>query len=234
MCRVYGYVRISRKTQKMERQIENISKLYPEAKLYQEAFTGRKIVGRKEFNKLLKVVKSGDTIIFDSVSRMSRNADEGTKLYFELFDKGINLIFLKESYINTETYKQALQTEVTLTGGIVDEILNGVNNYLKKLAKEQIRLAFEQSEKEVEDLRVRTSEGIREAKARGKQIGGLKGAKYNVKKKAESLILIQKYSRDFSGILTDVETMKQIGISQKTYYKYKKELREKLIAEQEA
>lgn len=228
----YGYVRISRKTQKMERQIENIKRLYPEAIIKTETFTGRKIEGRKEFNKLLKIVKEGDTIIFDSVSRMSRNADEGTKVYFELYERGINLIFLKESYINTDTYKKALQNEVNLTGGIVDDILNGVNSYLKKLAKEQIRIAFEQAEKEVEDLRVRTSEGIREARLRGKQIGQPKGAKYKVKKKEDAMIQIQKHSKSFSGNLLDKEVIKLVGISEKTYYKYKKELTEKLIAEQ--
>lgn len=228
----YGYVRISRKTQKMERQIENIKKLYPEAIIKTETFTGRKIEGRKEFNKLLKIVKEGDTIIFDSVSRMSRNADEGTQVYFELYERGVNLVFLKESYINTDTYKKALQNEVSLTGGIVDEILSGVNEYLKKLAKEQIRLAFEQAEKEVEDLRVRTKEGIREARAKGKQIGQVKGAEYIIKKKEKAMKDIQKYSRSFQGNLLDKEVITLIGISEKTYYKYKRELTEKLIAEQ--
>lgn len=232
MGKEYGYVRISRKTQKIERQVENIKRLYPNAKIFSETFTGRKITGRKEFNRLLKIVESGDTIIFDSVSRMSRNAEEGTTLYFELFDKGINLVFIKESYINTSTYKEALQNEIELTGDIVDDILVGVNSYLKKLAKKQINIAFEQAEKEVEDLRLRTSEGLREAKRKGKQIGQFKGAKYKVKKKDEAMIQIQKHSRSFTGSLTDKDVIKLIGISENTYYKYKKELTEKLIAEQ--
>lgn len=232
MGKEYGYVRISRKTQKIERQVENIKRLYPNAKIFSETFTGRKITGRKEFNRLLKIVESGDIIIFDSVSRMSRNAEEGTALYFELFDKGINLVFIKESYINTSTYKEALQNEIELTGDIVDDILVGVNSYLKKLAKKQIKIAFEQAEKEVEDLRLRTSEGLREAKRKGKQVGQVTGAKYKVKKKDEAMIQIQKHSRSFTGSLTDREVIKLIGISENTYYKYKRELTEKLIAEQ--
>lgn len=43
-----------------------------------------------------------------------------------------------------------------MTGTNVDYILEGVNEYLMALAKEQIRLAFEQSEKEAEDLHQRT------------------------------------------------------------------------------
>ena len=58
-----------------------------------------------------------DTIIFDSVSRMSRNAEEGFNQYKDLFSKGINLVFLKEPHINTSVYKNAMQNQVALTGG---------------------------------------------------------------------------------------------------------------------
>ena len=91
MGKEYAYARISRKTQKIERQIENLTKAYPDAWIYQEAYTGTKTEGRKEFKRMLAAVKSGDTIIFDSVSRMSRNADDGIKLYMELYDKDVSV-----------------------------------------------------------------------------------------------------------------------------------------------
>ena len=47
----------------------------------------------------------------------------------------------------------------------------GINQYLMALAKEQIRLAFDQAEKEVEDLHQRTREGIQTARLNGKQTG---------------------------------------------------------------
>ena len=34
--------------------------------------------------------------------------------------------------------------------------------------------------------------------------------------------LIKKYSKDFNGSLNDKDTMKLIGVSRVTYYKYKK------------
>ncbi len=55
----YAYARISRKTQKIERQIENLTKAYPNARIYQEAYTGTRTEGRKEFRKMLSVVKPG-------------------------------------------------------------------------------------------------------------------------------------------------------------------------------
>lgn len=221
----YGYCRISTPRQNIDRQIRNIKSLYNNAIIIQEVYTGTK-QDRPEWNKLYKKIKKGDTIIFDSVSRMSRNADEGFCLYENLYNRRIELVFLKEPHINTSTYKKALESNLTMTGTNIDFILDGINKYLISLAKEQIRLAFEQSEKEIQDLRQRTSEGIETARLNGKQIGQIQGAKLNIKKKAPAMEKIKKYSKDFDGTLKDTEVIKLIGLARNTYYKYKKELKE--------
>lgn len=222
---IYGYCRISRDKQSIERQIRNIKEAFPEAVIIQEVFT-RTSLNRKEWPKLEKAVKAGDTIVFDSVSRLSGNAEEGFSVYENLYNRGVSLVFLKEPHINTETYRKALENNIKLTGGTVDYILEGVNKYLMALAKEQIRLAFEQSEKEVLDLRQRTKEGIETARLNGKQIGQKPGAKLNVKKSIKAKEIIKKYSMDFEGSLPDTETMKLAEVARNTYYKYKKELLE--------
>ena len=222
---IYGYCRISRAKQSIERQIRNIKAAYPEAVIIEEVFT-RTRIDRKEWNKLTNKVECGDTIVFDSVSRMSGNADEGFTAYEELYNKGVNLVFLKEPHINTDTYKQALQNNVALTGGTVDYILEGVNKYLLALAKEQIKLAFEQSEKEVEDLHQRTREGLITAKLNGKQVGQKQGAKLTTKKSIAAKEVIAKHSKDFNGTLSDIDVMKLAGLSRNTYYKYKAEMKE--------
>ncbi len=224
MNKIYGYCRISTNKQSIERQHRNISALYPNAIIINEIFTGTKVQGRKEFKKLIGNISKGDTIVFDSVSRMSRDADEGFKLYEELFNKGIELVFIKEQHINTETYKKALTKNIEMTGTNVDFILEGINKYLLALAKEQIKIAFNQSEKEVKDLQQRTKEGIETARLNGKQIGQQKGTKLTTKKSITAKEQIKKYSKDFDGTLKDVEAMKLIGLARNTYYKYKKEL----------
>ena len=221
---LYGYCRISKAKQSIERQIRNIKAAYPEAVIIQEVFT-RTRIDRKEWQKLFSKVKCGDTIIFDSVSRMSGNATDGFSAYQELYNKGVNLVFLKEPHINTDTYKAALQNNIALTGSNVDYILEGVNKYLMALAQEQIRLAFEQSEKEVEDLHQRTREGIETARLNGKQIGQRPGAKLTTKKSIAAKEIITKHSKDFHGTLDDGEVMTLTGLSRNTYYKYKRELR---------
>ena len=224
MHRYFGYVRISTPQQNLQRQVRNILAQYPEAEIIEEIFTGTRFQGRKEFDKLIHKVNAGDTIIFDSVSRMSRNAEEGFNMYNDLFRKGINLVFLKEPHINTDTYKSALQGGIPTTGTNIDCILEGINKYLLSLAKKQIRLAFEQSEKEVQDLRQRTKEGIQTARLSGKQIGQITGRKLTAKKSVAAKEIIIKHNKAFDGSLNDAETIRQIGISKKTFYKYKKEL----------
>lgn len=225
----YGYCRISTRKQNIERQIRNIQAAFPDAIIIREIYTGTKFQGRKELEKLLKIVCPGDTIIFDSVSRMSRNAEEGFQMYEELFRKGINLVFLKEPHINTDTYKKAMGNQLDMTGDVVDLILEGINRYLLELAKSQIRIAFEQAEKEVTDLRQRTKEGIETARLNGKQIGQVPGRTYETKKSKEAKRIIMKHNQDFGGSLNDIETMKQAGISKKTFYKYKNELLNEMV-----
>lgn len=222
--RIYGYCRISQKKQSIERQIRNIKEAYPTTVIIEEAFTGTKI-DRPEWTKLYTKVKNGDTIVFDSVSRMSRNAEEGFNTYEDLYNRGVNLIFLKEKHINTDTYKKSLAGLVSMTNTNVDLILEGINKYLLALAKEQIRLAFEQAEKEVADLHQRTKEGIETAKLAGKQIGKSKGDTWEIKKGKEAKQIILKHSKDFGGTLADIDVIKLTGVARKTYYKYKKELR---------
>ena len=228
----FGYCRISKPSQKISRQVENISKAYPNAEIIEEAYTGTKVQGRKAFEKLLDTVEAGDTIIFDSVSRMSRNAEEGFTTYKQLFDKGVNLIFLKEPNINTEVYRAALdkavQVEIDTEDNDANELVTGifaaVNRFMWRLADRQIQLAFEQAQKEVDDLHTRTSEGLREAKKKGKRIGTEKGRKLTTKKSIKAKEFIRKRNKNFGGDLTNEETWKLCGISKMTFYKYQNEL----------
>lgn len=225
---IYGYARISTAKQSIERQVRNITKEYPTAIIIKEAFTGTKIYERKAFTKLLAKLKQGDTLVFDSVSRMSRNATEGIKLYMQLFDKGITLVFLKEAYINTDVYASQLTDKIQMTGKIEDELFKGINNYFRALAAKQIEIAFDQAEKEVLDLHQRTKEGIETARLNGKQIGLTKGTKLTTQKSVKAKEIIKAHSKTFGGSLTDKECIELAKVTEKTFYKYKKEIKAEL------
>lgn len=243
---IFGYCRISTKKQSIERQIQNIEREYPNAIIISEAFTGTKL-DRPEWNKLYKKVKQNPnaTIVFDEVSRMSRNADDGFKLYMELFQMGVNLVFLKEPHINTESYRKAMDgvISVNVASGdsaadkMINAIMDAVNDFMKSKVNEDIHLAFAQAQKEVDYLHTRTKEGISAVKKANeihklngeldkvKQIGGVSGKKLTTKKSIEKKQEIQKHSVDFGGTLNDVDCMKLTGLSRNTFYKYKRELK---------
>lgn len=229
---IYGYCRVSTRKQSIERQERNILDAYPDAIIVKEVYTGTRS-DRPEWAKIMRQVGYGNVerIVFDSVSRMSRNAQEGFELYELLLSKGVSLTFLKEPQIDTETYQAAIDKRIDIAGTgdeDTDELMNGItealNKYILRLAKKQIQLAFEQAEKEVKDLHQRTREGIETARLQGKQIGRKKGRRYHTKKEMEAKKIIRKNSKLFDGMNSDEEVIRIAGISRNTYYKYKREL----------
>ena len=234
MCKLYAYCRVSTKKQDLQRQIDNICKIYPNAVIYSDKFTGSTL-DRPNWNKLYKLLKAGDTVIFDSVSRMSRDAAEGAELYAELYSNGINLIFLNEPYCNTETYKKSAEKSIPETGNeIADIYIEATNKVLMILAKRQIEIAFEQAEKERKDICKRVKDGMaaKKNKAAAEGIivkyGAKQGVKLTTKKSVFAKEIILKHSKDFNGTLNDIDCRKLAGISRNTFYKYKAELRAEL------
>lgn len=217
---IYGYVRTSTPKQNIERQVRNIQRLYPTAIIIREIYTGR-TQERPQWIKLQSQLQSGDMVVFDSVSRMARNSEEGFSDYQRLYGNGIEMKFLQEPHIDTEVYRNALNVWIPKTGTDIDVILTAVEEYLMLLAKEQIKIAFNQAQKEVDDLRQRTKEGIETARLNGKTIGRPKGQHSVTAKEIEAKKVIQKHAKYFGGSLSDTECMKLAKVSRKTYYKYK-------------
>lgn len=241
---ICGYTRISKPKQDIQRQIRNIKKEYPDAYIVSEAYTGTKI-DRPIWNKLYSLIKDkirrGDnvTLVFDSCSRMSRDASAGFSLYKELYEMGVSIVFLNEPYINTESYKNAMNSVVvsninsgdSATDELVHSIMCAVEKFMMSKIEQDIYKAFEQAEKEVMDLRERTRQGLITATLNGKKIGAPKGVPHLVKNKETIKKMILSYSKSFNGSNTDMEVISIINgkeglkITHNTYYKYKKELR---------
>lgn len=225
---IYAYIRVSTKKQKLDRQRDNIVSYcgkndidFNQVKFYQDEYTGTSI-NRPSWDKLLKRVKEGDTIIFDEVSRMSRNAEDGYRVYTELYNQGVNLVFLKEPHINTDVYRIKLNDcNMDMLGTIEDILLKAISEYRKALVEQQVKLAFETAQKERDFLSQRTKEGIRQSK---KQSGPSVGSTYDTKKARESKDKIRELSKAFNGQLSDKKVMDYIGISRPTFYKYKKQM----------
>ena len=106
-----------------------------------------------------------------------------------------------------------------------DTIVKGIREYLKRIAIKQIKIAFDQSEKEVQDLRTRTKEALKIKKEEGSILGRRLGTKIETKKSKEMKEKIKLLAKDFEGTLKDIQVIEVLKISRNTYFKYKRELR---------
>lgn len=91
---IYGYARVSTKGQeKNGNSLEQQQILLKEQGaeiIYVDSFTGTKI-DRPEFDKLMRVLRSGDTLIVTKLDRFARSVSQASDLITKLIDKGITV-----------------------------------------------------------------------------------------------------------------------------------------------
>ena len=193
MKKRFGYVRISSKDQNEARQIKNMFDAgINERDIYIDKQSGKNF-DRPQYQALKDPsrLREGDTIVFDSITRMGRNMDETLKEYRWFVENGINLEFIKEPMINTNS-----ETDDVILKAIQQAVL-------------VILTAF--AEKERSDIRVRQAEGIEAAKRTGTKFGRpLK----TLPEEWDELYLQWK-----NGQIKAVEFMDQIGMKKSTFYK---------------
>ena len=237
---IIGICRKSRANQNIERQVRNILNKYPNARIIKITCSGAKVIGYKDFEKVIKEVKENKKnknykLVFDSASRMSRDSEGGCELYEDLFNHNVSIEFLKKPQINTDVFRKTLNNQIELqaktgneaTDKLINTVIQALNDYTIALAKEQIKKVFDEAETELKNIHQRTSEGLLTAKLNGKRVGTPKGTKLTTKKSIEAKEIIIKHYKVFgNGTLNATETMKLAGIDKNTFYKYKRELLE--------
>ena len=189
----FGYVRISSKDQNEARQIKNMLDAgISERDIYIDKKSGKNF-DRPQYQALKDPgrLREGDTIVFDSITRMGRNMDETLKEYRWFVEHGINLEFIKEPMINTNS-----ETDEVILKAIQQAVL-------------VILTAF--AEKERSDIRVRQAEGIEAAKRKGTKFGR---PSKTLPKEWDELYLKWK-----NGQIKAVEFMDRAGIKKSTFYK---------------
>ena len=84
---IIGYARVSTSGQDLESQIEELKNKGAE-KIYSEKFTGTR-VDRPVFERVLKKLKKGDTLMVTKLDRFARNTVEAIQVVQKLFNKKI-------------------------------------------------------------------------------------------------------------------------------------------------
>lgn len=97
MNKIYGYVRVSSKSQignnSIENQIAEIMSKYSKCYIYEEQFTG-KTTDRPRLKELLSNIDAGDILVVSKLDRLARNLREGIEVIEELFAKGVTIDIL--------------------------------------------------------------------------------------------------------------------------------------------
>lgn len=157
---IYGYARVSTATQgrdgnSLEDQVAALEK-YGCQKIIEEAFSG-KTMDRPKFQKLLEILREGDTLVVSKLDRFARTAIEGVQTVRELFDRGIRVHILNMGLIeNTLTgnliltvmlafaeYERGMIVERTQTGkAVARQDPNFRDGRPKKYTQEQLQLGL--------------------------------------------------------------------------------------------
>lgn len=190
----FGYVRVSSKGQNEERQIENMKYLGIEDRdIFIDKQSGENMK-RENYQMLKRLARTGDTIIFDSLTRLGRSMNDVLEAFRYFENQRNNLQFIKEPFIN-----------VHYNG----ESTNDVIQQAVQKATLTILSAF--AEKERNDIKQRQAEGIALAKKQGKQLG-----KPPVKITDQFMKAYQEWQ---SGEITAVGAMRKYDIKRSSFYK---------------
>lgn len=212
----YFYLRIStqeeRGVQKYSRQESALRKYaeangldYDEHTIYKEDRSGKNFDDRKEWNKLERLLREGDTVVFKDISRLTREAENGYQKYMDLMNKGINLVFLDNQTVGTDYIKQLL--DVAEKQNLIAKI--SLENTVKLL----LYVELDRVEQERLILQRRIKDGMAASdKKPGRKVGAMDKLTPELQKK------IMNYLEDRS--VQQIDLMKEHGICRNTLKRY--------------
>ena len=120
----YGYARVSTSAQDLSSQIQILEKEGCQ-KIYSEKITGMNI-NRPEFEKLLKNMQAGDTLVVTKLDRFTRSTKHALEVIENLFERHIKVHVLNLGII-----------ENTQTGRLIFTILSAFANFERDLIVER-------------------------------------------------------------------------------------------------
>ncbi len=138
----YGYARVSSKAQDYLAQVEAL-KAAGCGKIYSEKQSGKSLKARREFDKLMKALLPGDTVVVTKLDRLARSSRDLANLLPDIQDKGCGFVSLGEAWCDT----------TTPTGRLITTIMGGMAEFEREL------------------IQSRCEEGIARARAKGTKFG---------------------------------------------------------------
>ncbi len=194
----YGYVRVSTKEQREDRQLIALNEWDKEIdKIFVDRESGKNFE-RTNYKKLVNKLKEGDILIIKSIDRLGRNYNEILEQWRMITKvKNADIVVLDMPILNTTRDKDLLGT---LISDLVLQLLSYV------------------AENERINIRERQAEGITAARMRG--------VKFGRREQYDPMDYVAIYKRIRKKELSVKEAMKIMGVSESTYHRIRRKLQE--------
>ena len=192
----YGYVRVSSTDQNEERQMAAMAKReIPEKNVFRDKQSGKDFE-RPQYKRMLKALKSGDTLYILSIDRLGRNYGEIQNQWRILTKKiGIDICVLDMPLLDTRQGKDLMGTFIA---DLVLQILSFA------------------AQNERENIKKRQADGIAAAKTRGVKFG-----RPDISAPYDFADIVNRWEK---GTITLKNVLKICGMSRSTFYRRRREL----------
>lgn len=191
----YGYIRVSTREQNEQRQIIALNEFgISEKQIYMDKQSGKDFE-RPNYKRLIRKLKSGDTLVIKSIDRLGRNYDEILEQWRIITkEKQVSVVVLDMPLLDTKQDRD-------LTGTLIADIVLQLLSYVAQTEREFIHQ--------------RQAEGIAAAKEHGVKFG----RKPMERPKDFERLKLQWQNNEISARAA----AKRLGITHRTFIKWSKE-----------
>ena len=184
----YCYARVSTREQKLDRQLAEFKPFEP-YELYCDKESGKNF-DRKQYQRMRKKLKSGDTLIILSLDRLGRNYDLIKQEWSFFVNKGVLIKVLDMPLIDT--------TNNNLISKFISDLVAQLLGFVAQTEREKIL--------------ERQAQGIAQARLRGVHLGR---PSYKLPNNFDDVALKYKNYE-----ISKEEACKQLNMSKATFFKY--------------
>lgn len=191
--KVYGYARVSTREQNEDRQMIALEN-YPMSRkqIYLDKLSGKDF-NRPQYQKLLRKIRAGDTIVIKPIDRLGRDYEEIQNQWRKITkEKNVNIVVLDMPLLDTRS------TGDNLTGTFVADLVLQILSYVAQTERENIRQ--------------RQREGIEAARMRGVRFG-------RPRKEIPENFEILKHQWQ-QNLIASRQAAKELGVSQDTFLRW--------------
>ena len=192
----FGYVRVSSKSQNLDRQLDALSQYVEDANYIYEDKQSGKDMERKGYQEMKKAMRKGDTLFIKSIDRLGRNKHhiKAELEYFKSKDIRVKILDLPTSM---QDVPEGQEWVIDMINNIIIEVYSSI------------------AEQERHTIKTRQAEGIAVAQKNGKKFGR------PTLELPQNWASLYKQWKD--GDIKAVDFMREVNMKKATFYKKVKE-----------